>query len=242
MIVAIGVIMYSTVTSFRHERWQEYQMIIGNIELSSQRVVEISLANYTWTMNNAVLRDNLARWQIDLAGLSQDNQTSAYPGFGVSLGYWLPTGSQQAYGWNITYIQGLASQWNKPRSYSAANVTLSLNLTSVGLTGYKFVASAFLGVILNATYDDDNNLVISIAVEKEDLIPVTNLDKDDFFINNTKLAEIPHSTLTHFYEMDNGVLRSIYRIVLPSDPTPSNVFVAVVDSRKIMVVANSTVT
>jgi len=233
MIVSIGALMYSTVTYFRRERWQEYQMIIGNIKLSSQQVVEISLANYTWTMNNAVLRDNLVRWQSDLR--------KAYPGFGVSLGYLLPTGSQQAYGWNITYIQGLASQWNKPTSYSAANVTLSLNLTSVGLTGYKFVASAFLGVILNATYDD-NELVISIAVEKEDSTPVTNLDKDSFFINNTKLAEIPNSTLTHFYEMDNGVLRSIYRIVLPSDPTPSNVLVAVVDSRKITVVANSTVT
>jgi len=232
MIVAIGTIMYSTVTYFRHERWQEYQMVIGNIESSSQQVVEISLANYTWTMNNAVLRDNLVRWQSDLR--------KAYPGFGISLGYLLPNGSQQAYGLNITYIQGLASQWNNPTSYSAANVTLSLNLTSVGLTGYKFIASAFLGVILNATYDG-NDLVIFIAVEKEDATPVTNLNKNSFSINNESLANIK-STLTHFYEMDNGVLRIIYRIVILNYPKPSNVLVAVVDSRKITVVANSTVT
>lgn len=108
------------------------------------------------------------------------------------------------------------------------------------MTGYKFVASAFLGVVLNATYDG-NNLLISTAVEKEDSTPVPALNKNNFFINNESLANID-STLTHFYDMDNGVLRAIYRIVVLNKPGLSNVLVAVVDTRGIKVIANSTVT
>jgi hypothetical protein len=124
--------------------------------------------------------------------------------------------------------------------FSSASANFNFNITSVGLTGYKFVASAFLGVILNATYNG-NDLVIFIAVEKEDSTPVTNLNKNSFSINNESLTNI-NSTLTHFYEMDNGVLRIIYRIVILNDPGLSNVLVAVVDTRDIKVVANSTVT
>jgi len=226
MIISIGMIMYSTVTYFKHERWQEYLMIIDNVELGSQRVVEISLVNYTSTFNDTqILINNLNQWQTNL--------TKAYPGFGVALTY-----SNATIG-NDT--QPVTSQISNTKYFSSANATFNIDITSVGLTGYKFVASAFLGVILNATYDD-SNLVINISVEKEDSTPVTNLDKDSFFINNTKLAEIPNSTLTHFYEMDNDVLRIIYRIVILNEPEPSNVLVAVVDSRKITVVANSTVT
>lgn len=225
MIISIGTLMYSTVTYFKHERWQEYLMIIDNIELGSQRVVEISLANYTSTFNDTqILINNLNQWQTNL--------TKAYPGFGVAL---TP--------FNVTLENGnqsINSHISNLTYFSKASANFNFNITSVGLTGYKFVASAFLGVILNATYDD-NELVIFVAVEKEDSTPVTNLDKDSFFINNTKLDDITNSTLTHFYEMDNGVLRIIYRIVIPQDSAPSNVLVAVVDARNIKVIANSTV-
>jgi len=127
--------------------------------------------------------------------------------------------------------------------FSSANTILEIDITSAGLTGYNFVASAFLGVIFNATYDG-NDLVIFIAVEKEDSTPVTDLNKNSFSINNVSLTNI-NSTLTHSYEMDNGVLRIIYRIVILNDPEfsgLSNVLVAVVDTRIIKVIANSTVT
>jgi hypothetical protein len=226
MIISIGTIMYSTVTYFKHERWQEYLMMIDNVELGSQRVVEMSLANYTSTFNNTqILFDNLNQWQTNL--------TKAYPGFGVALTY-----SDATIG-NDT--KSVNSTINDTMYFSSANATLNIDMTSVGLTGYKFVASAFLGAILNATYDS-NDLVIFIAVEKEESAPVTNLDKNSFSINNESLADI-NSTLTHFYGMDDDdVLRIIYRIVIPKDSAPSNVLVAVVDTRDIKVIANSTVT
>ena len=220
MIISIGTIMYSTVTYFKHERWQEYLMIIDNIELGSQRVVEISLANYTSTFNDTqILINNLNQWQTNL--------TKAYPGFGVALTY-----SNVAID-NDT--RSVTSQINDTMYFSSANATFNIDITSVGLTGYKFVASAFLGVILNATING-NNLEILVAVEKEDSTPVTNLDKDNFFINNTKLDD-KNSTLTHFYAMDNSVLRIIYRIVILNDPGHSNVLVEVVDTRGIKVIS-----
>jgi hypothetical protein len=222
MIIAIGAIMYSTVTYFKHERWQEYLMIIDNIELGSQRVVEISLANYTSTFNDTqILVNNLNQWQTNI--------TKAYPGFGVALTYS-----------DYTIINGtignVTSHINNTMYFSSANATFNINITSVGLTGYKFVASAFLGVILNATLT--SNLEIFVAVEKENSTPVTNLDKDNFFINNTKLADITNSTLTHSYEMDNGVLRIIYRIGITDYQGSPNISVAVVDNRGIKVIAN----
>jgi len=225
MIISIGTIMYSTVTYFKHERWQEYLMVIDNIELGSQRVVEISLANYTSTFNDTqILINNLNQWQTNL--------TKAYLGFGVALTYSDVTMDNST--------RPVTSQINDTMYFSSASANFNFNITSVGLTGYKFVASAFLGVILNATYDG-NDLVIFIAVEKEDSTPVTNLNKNSFSINNESLANI-NSTLTHFYEMDNGVLRIIYRIVILNYPGLSNVLVAVVDTRDIKVIANSTVT
>ncbi len=225
LIVSIGTIMYGTVTYFRHERWQEYLMIIDNVELGSQRVLEISLADYTSKFNNSqILVDNLHKWRTSL--------TNGYPGFGVALTY---SGATISNG-----TRPINSVTSDTMHFSSANATLNIDITTVGLTGYKFVASAFLGVILNAT-DDGNDLVISIAVEKEDSEPVTHLSKDSFSINDQSLANMS-STLTHFFETDNDVLRIIYRIVVRNYPGPSNVHVAVVDPRGIKVVADSDVT
>ena len=225
MIISIGTIMYGTVTYFKHERWQEYLMIIDNVELGSQRVVEASLANYTSTFNDTqILTENLDRWQTNL--------TKAYLGFGVALTY-----SDATIG-NGT--KNVTSQIDNTMYFSSANATFGTDITSVGLTGYKFAASAFLGVIVNATYDS-NDLVIFVAVEKENSIPVANLNKNSFFINNESLASL-NSTLTHFYQVDNDVLRIIYRIVTPKDPGLSNVLVAIVDDRGIKVIVNSSVT
>ncbi len=226
LIVSIGTIMYGTVTYFRHERWQEYLMVIDNVELGSQRVFEISLANYTSTFNDTqILFDNLNQWQTSF--------TKAYPGFGVALTYFdaaIGDGTK-----NVT------SQIGNTMYFSSANSALEINMTSVGLTGYRFVASAFLGVILNATYDG-SDLVIFIAVEKENSTPVTNLAKENFFVNNESLA-VTDSTLTRLFKLDDdGVLRVVYRIAILNNPGLSDVLVAVVDTRGIKVIANSTVT
>lgn len=74
MMISVGTIMYGAVTYYRHERWEEYLAIIDNVRIGSNRVVEISLANYTSTIDGDVLQSNLFRWQNDVK--------KAYAGFG----------------------------------------------------------------------------------------------------------------------------------------------------------------
>ncbi len=224
MIVSIGTIMYGTIMYFRHERWQEYLMIIDNVELGSQRVIEISLANYTSTFNPQILTDNLNQWQTNL--------TKAYPGLGVALTYFDDTIGIDAE--NVTAQIDETGPGEYTNYFSNATATLNIDMTSVGLTGYRFIASAFLGVILNVESNDGNNLTISIAVEKEDGTPVTNLDTDNFLINNKTLDNFQNSKLTHEYIEENGLIRIVYNIVASGVQAQE---VAVVDHRDIKVIA-----
>ncbi len=236
MIISIGMMMYSTVTYFKQERWQEYLMVIDNVELGSRRVVELSLANYTMFngTNNQTLINNLNNWRTNL--------TKAYPGFGVALTYSAANGLHYAYGVNINYSYGLARLWYNETSFSAANVTFNLNMTSVGLVGYKFLVSTFLKVrIFNANWSSTNNdLVIYSAIHKEDATPITNLDKSDFSIKDANNNTIPILSSNRVYDMTYG---PIYRIYCANITTnPSSVQVTVIDARNIKVIANSTVT
>jgi hypothetical protein len=97
MIVSIGAIMHNAVTYYRSEPWEEYTTLVGNIELNSQHLVELS-------NDQNEFEDNFDGWQSDL--------TRLYPGAGIKLSY---TGIYPY-------------------------VTFTLNITSIGLEGYKFSA------------------------------------------------------------------------------------------------------
>ncbi|RLI47205.1 hypothetical protein DRO69_01120 [Candidatus Bathyarchaeota archaeon] len=236
MIISIGAIMYSTVTYFKHERWQEYLMVIDNIELGSRRVVELSLANYTMLngTNNQTLINNLNNWQINL--------TKAYPGFGVALKYSVANNSYSAYGLNINYSLGLASLWYNETSFSAANATFNLNITSAGLTGYKFLVSTLLKVrIFNATWSNANkDLTVYLAVYEENLIPIVNLDESNFSIKDVNNNTIPISSSNRVYDLNYGPIYRLYCADVTSNPLSAQV--TVVDARNIKVITNSTVT
>lgn len=179
MIISIGAIMYSAGTYYRYEQWEEYITLVEHVKLSTIRLVEISLANYTAPGNNStsILKDNLDQWQNDLR--------KAYPGYGVVLTY------NSTDGTNINYSQGLASHWYENVSYSAANATFNLNITSIGLTGYKFMATAFLRLeILNVTTSTNE---ITVAVTGEDGKPITNLKKDNFHVDGPNIISATSS-------------------------------------------------
>lgn len=227
MMVSVAGVLHSTVTYYRHDRWEEYLNMLDNIKISSQRVVEISLANYTRTHDSNILTENLNQWQQDL--------TKAYPGFAIILTY-----SNATIG---TGAQNVTSQTGNTRHFSNANATLSIDITSVGLTGYQFTASAFLGIVLNATYIGGDDLLIHAAVEQENSIPVPKLQKANFYVDGTRLSEYSLSKLAYSYQMEGDTLRIIYRIIIPNfTPTTTDVPVEVVDSRNIKATANATVT
>jgi hypothetical protein len=212
MIVSIGAIMYSAGTYYRQEQWEEYVTLVEHVRLSTVRLVEISLANYTASGNNSALEDNLNQWQNDLR--------KAYPGYGIVLTYDLADGT------NINYSQGLASHWNENASYSAANATFALNTTSVGLEGYRFMATAFLNLtILNV---DTANDVITVAVTGEDGNPIKDLKKDNFQVGGINVASVV-SSYSETYIL-------VYTIKCDGS-IPASVTVTVRDQRGIIVVA-----
>ena len=236
LMISIGAVMYSAVTYYRHERWEEYSTPIDNVELNSRRLVEISLANYTQTLNNMILKDNLDQWRINLM--------KAYPVSGVTLTYVLAEDSQYAYGANIDYSLGLAYKWFEQASFSAANVTFAINITSIALTGYKFVAPTFLRVNITQAVLDSGTLAINCILD-EGLTPNIDLHKDNFHVEilvtgQWQSINPTDFTLTSHYDYTTGLF--IYEIRSTDVPDASAVSVEVTDLRNIRVIANSTVT
>ena len=215
MIISIGAIMYSAETYYRYEQWEEYVTFLEHVKLNTIRLVEISLANYTASGNNSTLKDNLNQWQNDLR--------KAYPGYGLILTYDLADGT------NINYSQGLASRWNETVSYSTANATLALNITSVGLKGFRFMATAFLSLtIVNFTAPTDE---ITVAVTKENEMPVTDLKRGNFRVDGLNIENVTSS-----YHEDYML---VYTIKC-NQTIPAPVTVTVRDQRGIKVIAKNT--
>lgn len=237
LLVSVGAIMYGAVTYFRHERWEEYLSLIDTLKIGSRRVVEISLANYTLSMNDNALKDNLNKWRINL--------TRAYSGFGVVLSPEFTDGLYQVYDLNINYSLGLSSHWHANVSFSAANATLHMDITSIGLTGYKFISAPFVRAeILSANYSaSEKSLTIKLAVDKEDLVPITNLPKSSFSlsINVSDQWQSANFSSSRYYDSDaNRFIYELYSDNLNSQPSMASV--TIVETRNIKVVTNSTVT
>jgi len=226
--------MYGAVTYFRHERWEEYLTVIDTVKTSSNRLVEISLANYTLTGNQTVLRVNLERWQRDLM--------NTYTSLGVVLAWNLANSTQAAYNVTIPYSMGLAKDWNKQKSFSAANVTFALNITSVGLYGYKFVAPVFLQMnITDALYYQSSGEVgVRLVIYREELIPIINLEA----INFIEFQIDGNNKNFSFYRyFDSQTINAfVYELRYSSQTQPSNITasIGVVDSRGIKVVGDAT--
>jgi hypothetical protein len=155
MIISIGALMHGAITYYRHEPWEEYSTLIGDIEVNSQRVVEFFLADYT-NSGGGNLDEALSKWQHDL--------TVIYPSSGIRLTWTDPptptTGSNPT---------AKVSEFN-------------LDIESIGLKGYKFSITAALSlkVIQDATTTPNN---IVAVVKSESGEPVTGLRIDNFLIN-----------------------------------------------------------
>ena len=215
MMVSVGAILYSAVTYYRHEPWEEYLTLIGNVEQSSRGLVALSLSNHTHTLDTNILKANLERWQINLAKI--------YSGHGIALTYSLASGTEYSYSLGLTY------DWSETSSFSAANVTFNLNITSVGLTGYKFIATAFLNLtILNV---DSIANKTDVVVTGEDGMPIAHLKEDNFQVDGLNITDV-----TSRYDPDYII---VYTIDCETSPPP-DATVRVWDQRGIKVVAKNT--
>ena len=171
MIISLGTILYSTSTYYKYEPWEEYLTLIGNIKLSSQRLVELSLANFTNTNTTSVLSENLRAWQKDLSTI--------YPAYGIDLRYVLEN-------------DGMSYNWSGQSGISNANVPFLLDINSLGLKGYDFKSN----ILLNLTVIEPpigNAINITITENGE---PVINLKKDNIAIDGYEIANVT----THYDE------------------------------------------
>lgn len=165
MIVSMGALMHNAITYYKHEPWEEYSTLIGDIEINSRKLVELSLASYTNSLESiTIIETNLAKWEEDLA--------DAYPNRGITLA---SSGAQM-----------LNSSQTATTATSKAQASFTLNILSIGLEGYTFnVLTSLTLSIKSVTPVVDSNMTAVIAVvTSETGMPVTDLDKTNFKVEN----------------------------------------------------------
>jgi hypothetical protein len=213
MIVSIGALLHDAASYYKQEPWEEYTALIGDVELNSQRLIELSLVDYTnrGQEDNStlatILDANLKRWQEDLRAV--------YPIDGIILDY--------------SIIKGGKRNWNTAgqTAYSEAYVDFELNITSIGLEGYKFSTKAALQfTIINSTLIDGATYAIFATVKNENNEPIKSLSKTNFRVNGT----LPSAVSSAF---DSRYIL-VYRIQYEGTASPT---VEVWDQRGIRVVA-----
>ncbi len=226
MIISVTSIMYNAVTYFRYERWEEYLGIIDNTEINAYRLMELSLANYTMTDSLGVLKANLDQWQRDLM--------STHSQFRIVVNYTLASGGTPIY-----YDQGLNKSWNKRVSLSAASAGFKVDVTSVGLTGYRFTSSVVLNLtILDVLWHSKSKRVdVRLSVTMEGQASVPNLQKSNFLQFQVNGNTITNFNVSRRYESTTYKC-FIYELrysASTAPTTPVSVLVSLIDSRSIRV-------
>lgn len=158
MIVSIGALMHNAITYYKHEPWEEYSTLIGDIELNSRRLVGLSLAGYTNPpKDGSILEYNLVKWQNDLKAI--------YPTKGIIL-------NSSSYSLSDT----------PDSSNPTATASFILNISSIGLKGYTFSVIASLHLTIKPASAPYN---FTATVTKETSEPVSGLGTGNFRINGT---------------------------------------------------------
>jgi len=191
LIISVASIMYGAITYFRHEQWEEYLSIIDQVRISSQRLMEINLANFTKTRfenhapDRSVLKNILNRWKNDLKkglpglGLSVDflNSSQLLSPSKLVGGSYIP--ERRVYNFVKCY-------WYYPASVSSAYADLSVNVSKFGLYGYRVPILLYLNTEVDISYLDEKPAQIdslTITVTREQQSPVTGLKVDNFLVH-----------------------------------------------------------
>ena len=197
MIVSIGAIMHEAVTYYRHEPWEEYSAIVGDIEINSRKTVELSLASYTKNLANnptaivqdkSILNNTLKEWENDL--------TKIYPNNGIVLTHSLIGAG----------IENPA--WNTSTSTSKASAKFKLDIRSIGLEGYDFtiVTSLSLKVYSSTNVTSTTNEIL-VIVTSETGLPVSDLNEGNFKIENaTSVSVSPNFEILGYTILYTGPL------------------------------------
>jgi hypothetical protein len=171
MIVSIGALLHTAVTYYKHEPWEEYSTLIGDIEVNTRRILELSLANYTNSVvgeeDANILKTNIEKWQNSL--------TQVYPNSGIVLTC-LSTPLLQTQNWN-------------PK----AAADFRLDIMGIGLSGYEFSLASSLSLsVIEASNSTTTSYTITAVVKSESGF-VPNLGKTNFRINDAEVTTVLRS-------------------------------------------------
>lgn len=224
MMLSLSPLLHEAATYYTHEPWQEYMSLIGGLEHNSLRLMQLSLVSYGQTGSQTVLNDNLNQLQTDLA--------LVYPGRGIMLAYNATDGPVSVQGTTINYVSGLSRNWNVQSSYTSANANFSLDMSSVGLTGYRFQSTLLLNLTIVSGSTSTKH--INVTVGQQDGLPVDGLNKNNFKVNSGT-TPLNITSVFQCYDPTKTLVYTIQCNETQSFPLPLDV--SVVDQRGIMVVS-----
>jgi hypothetical protein len=205
MIVSMGALMHNAITYYKHEPWEEYSTLIGDIEINSRKLIELSLASYTNSLGPlTIIETNLAEWEEDLL--------DAYPSRGIVL--------------SSSDVQMVnSSQTGTNTATSEAQASFTLDIQSIGLKGYTFnVLTSLTLSVKSTTTVDSNKTEVIVTVKSETGLPVIDLNETNFKVENATSI-----TVSSTYDEENIIE---YRILHNG---PSNAAIKVWDQRGICV-------
>jgi hypothetical protein len=97
---------------------------------------------------------------------------------------------------NLNFANGLAYDWNRTVATSAAKVEFSLNISSIGLKGYKFTSIAFLNMRVVASSTAGK---ITVTVRGDTNEVVTDLKSANIRVNNNPVFNFSSSYSPSYY-------------------------------------------
>ena len=177
MIVSIAVVMYSTVSYYRYESWEEYMGSVDNVMAGTKEVLVFTLANYTKNMyekgvaNKSVVGDMLIRWATDLY--------KAFPSYGLNVTF------SEAIMWayNRPIYNFIKCYWYRPEGLSGVCAEVKIDSLKFGFYGYNTSVLYCLYAKVDISYIERNpDFVrnINVTVLKENRQPVVDLTAANF--------------------------------------------------------------
>jgi len=212
MIISVVSFIYATATYYRHESWEDYSNTVRDVESSSQRVLEMALANFTQRFHEGTVKDKEAWENLVLNGILSNWRSrlhTAYRSTSLELNFEGKGGRLLASRWYVpesdTHL--IKCHWYSPEAISSIYSDLKLNLSTQGLYGYQKSMTLYLHVSVNTSYVDASppptsitNLNITVTKEGEE--PVYGLERGNFEIKRfdpdlNDWVEVTVSNLTY---------------------------------------------
>ncbi|MEM1540585.1 MAG: hypothetical protein QXJ07_04300 [Candidatus Bathyarchaeia archaeon] len=186
MIVSIAVVMYSTVSYYRYESWEEYTGVVDNVMAGSKQVLMSLLASYTKNVyesgitNKSFSKVLLSRWATDLY--------KAFPSYGLNASFSerYELVDMSAYGINYRRpVYGfIKCYWYHFEGLSSVCAEAKIDALKFGLYGHNISALYYLFTKVDTSYlgisPPPNSIInINVTVISEEG-PVTDLNQTNF--------------------------------------------------------------